>query len=357
MDHLRSSETREAYFDRVETLTFPIDFGEKLVIEQQVAGEAPLPVFSSCGRALLRSLREQGVVDLFEGQFDPFLLEEIRRLLDKCSKNRGAEALAMTSDEFSREFLVPNQDLMIYGLQSKLRSLFDLRREIITHRDNIATAAHSERTLALALTVLREHTAQLTERVMVDAKTRVGSNHALIDKMRYIQEEHPEEPYAVIFADIDHFKAVNDLLGGHEKGDMVLESVAKTIQSFAREGDVFRFGGEEFVVIFKDGSETRVLQLAEAIRLAIQTLSFTDNDGQTFHVTVSLGVAVGPGKRVIPITECDADGNVSLLNSADAALYRAKGKRGAGREEDPRGINRVWCAGKEHPEMFPHQGE
>ena len=126
---------------------------------------------------------------------------------------------------------------------------------------------------------------------------------------------------AVLIADLDQFKLVNDSLG-HQAGDELLRAVAPRLAEAVRETDtVARFGGDEFVVLCDGvGSEQRALELAQ--RLVAVLDEPVDVSGCPVYVSASFGVAfAGP--------ESDAE---SLLRDADAALYRAK-ERGRGRCE------------------------
>ena len=117
----------------------------------------------------------------------------------------------------------------------------------------------------------------------------------------------------LLMIDIDHFKAVNDNFG-HPAGDEVLRSVGQTLASLLREYDVGgRYGGEEFAVVLAETSPADMVKLAERIREKIEEL---DDHGKAtgIHVTISIGVAVLK----------DDDSIETLLQRADAALYRAK---------------------------------
>jgi diguanylate cyclase (GGDEF)-like protein/PAS domain S-box-containing protein len=126
---------------------------------------------------------------------------------------------------------------------------------------------------------------------------------------------------AVLIADLDQFKLVNDSLG-HQAGDELLRGVAPRLAAAVRDTDtVARFGGDEFVVLCDGVSgETQALQLAERLAGTLDEPVYVG--GAPVYVSASLGVAVA-GR------DSDAD---SLLRDADAALYRAKA-RGRGRCE------------------------
>jgi diguanylate cyclase (GGDEF)-like protein len=110
--------------------------------------------------------------------------------------------------------------------------------------------------------------------------------------------------------DIDHFKQVNDRFG-HLFGDEVLILLADTMRrTFRRRDKLFRFGGEEFVVLLRHAGEQRALQVFERFRQAVADRNFP----QVGQVTVSLGFT-----RIRPL-----DSPSNLLGRADEALYYAK---------------------------------
>jgi diguanylate cyclase (GGDEF)-like protein len=121
---------------------------------------------------------------------------------------------------------------------------------------------------------------------------------------------------AIVFLDIDHFKAINDRYG-HETGDRVLQQLAARLRGIIRETDLlFRWGGEEFVILMPHTGPGEAPALGERIRAAVAERPFLASEAHPeVAVTVSLGVA---GTAAWPI---DPDG---LLGRADAACYRAK---------------------------------
>jgi len=123
---------------------------------------------------------------------------------------------------------------------------------------------------------------------------------------------------AIVFVDIDHFKAINDRYG-HETGDRVLQQLSARLRGIIRETDLlFRWGGEEFVVLLPHTVPGEAPVLAERIRAAVAERSFAASEAHPdVAVTVSLGVA---GTSTWPV---DPD---ALLASADAACYQAKAR-------------------------------
>ncbi|MCX7319769.1 MAG: GGDEF domain-containing protein [Hyphomicrobiales bacterium] len=119
---------------------------------------------------------------------------------------------------------------------------------------------------------------------------------------------------AVLLMDLDHFKAINDKFG-HAGGDRVLRVFAEVIFSNIRAHDVAaRLGGEEFCILLSSSGPKSAASVAERIRATLEGLAFQAPEG-TIKATVSIGVAI---RSSAPETL------QTLLNRADAALYRAK---------------------------------
>jgi diguanylate cyclase len=129
---------------------------------------------------------------------------------------------------------------------------------------------------------------------------------------------------SLVFLDIDHFKRINDRFG-HETGDRVLQQLAARLRGTIRETDLlFRWGGEEFVILLSHTGAGEAIWLAERIRTSVAERPFAGADARKMiPVTVSVGTA---GTADYPV---DPD---SLLARADSACYRAK-ERGRNRVE------------------------
>lgn len=118
---------------------------------------------------------------------------------------------------------------------------------------------------------------------------------------------------SLIFFDIDHFKFINDTYG-HDCGDITLASSAKRIKESLRDSDmVFRYGGEEFVILLSDTDANAAEMLAERIRASIEhhTIAY---GMETIKITASLGVSTLQGSDTIE----------SFVKHADEAMYIAK---------------------------------
>jgi two-component system cell cycle response regulator len=121
-----------------------------------------------------------------------------------------------------------------------------------------------------------------------------------------------EGPLACIMADVDHFKSINDTYG-HSFGDEVLREVSSLLTRNCRTEDIVcRYGGEEFTILLPNTPLDRAAELAERLRVAIETRPFSCRDTPV-HVTCSFGVA-NLRERIPP----------SVVELADQALYHAK---------------------------------
>jgi diguanylate cyclase (GGDEF)-like protein len=120
----------------------------------------------------------------------------------------------------------------------------------------------------------------------------------------------------VAMADIDHFKRFNDDFS-HRVGDVTLQKVASVLRTAVRDVDrVYRYGGEEFVLVFVDAGANEAVALADRVRAAVESTPLSgDNLEPVGPVTISIGLAVLP--------DHGAD-LASLIEKADSAMYCAK---------------------------------
>ncbi len=122
-------------------------------------------------------------------------------------------------------------------------------------------------------------------------------------------------PLAVLMLDVDHFKQVNDSWG-HPAGDRVLQSIADTIREQLRRTDIVaRYGGEEFLAVLTNTSALDARRAADRILRSVAEARHDADDGRTFSVTCSIGLA--------ELDESIQDWN-TLVKLADQALYEAK---------------------------------
>jgi diguanylate cyclase (GGDEF)-like protein/PAS domain S-box-containing protein len=156
---------------------------------------------------------------------------------------------------------------------------------------------------------------------LYDPLTGLANRRRFDDRLRMAlaHSRRTHEPLAVMFLDLDKFKAFNDSLG-HRSGDEVLRAVAERLQGLVREADTLaRLGGDEFVLLLLDAADREVLSVAERVLEAVRTPVLLD--GERVDVTVSVGIATSDG---------GAQTAEILLQQADLAMYAAKSDGGNG---------------------------
>ena len=158
-----------------------------------------------------------------------------------------------------------------------------------------------------------------------DALTGLPSRRSLDDAL-----QAAEAGFTIAMVDVDHFKKCNDMYG-HDSGDQVLRKIATQLHRVGSGGRPFRYGGEEFAVLFPNREVDACLEALENLRASIERMTFTVRapdrprkkpkepkrrvKSETISVTVSMGVA---GRTATSKSPDD------VVTAADDALYRAK---------------------------------
>jgi diguanylate cyclase (GGDEF)-like protein/PAS domain S-box-containing protein len=172
-------------------------------------------------------------------------------------------------------------------------------------------------TLMTDITALKEQAQRLEHIAHYDALTALPNRVLLGDRLKHamsMAHRHGRR-IAVVYLDLDGFKAVNDEQG-HEAGDRLLVELAARLRLVLREGDTLaRLGGDEFVAVLLDLGDEAACQalLARMLREIAQPFQL---DGKTLQVSGSMGVSYYPQREAV-----DAD---QLLRQADQAMYQAK---------------------------------
>jgi diguanylate cyclase (GGDEF)-like protein len=151
----------------------------------------------------------------------------------------------------------------------------------------------------------------------VDKLTGVLNRQALLARLEdeLARASRYGRQLSIVLVDLDHFKRLNDSFG-HIAGDRMLNAVARELRDSVRSVDVVgRYGGEEFMVILPETDPDAAASLAEKLRRLVGSQQVDLGDGNRVAVTLSAGVAGGPGAHL----RLDA-----LVRDADAALYSAK---------------------------------
>ncbi|MFN3218157.1 MAG: GGDEF domain-containing protein [Acidimicrobiales bacterium] len=156
---------------------------------------------------------------------------------------------------------------------------------------------------------------ELEDLSSIDALTGLANRRRLDEDLAAALRSPDAAPVSFVMIDVDHFKTYNDT-HGHAAGDVALATVARVLtEAVGEAGTAYRYGGEEFCVLCPATATETAVEIAEAIRSAIEAEAFPGEERQPDgRVTASLGVA-----------EAEPDSAAGdLIEAADQALYRAK---------------------------------
>lgn len=244
---------------------------------------------SSAARELDSQLREQvdGLQSSVQGAAD---VDSLKHILEG-----RLEGLLVTMDDHQHERDRREQELAgrLQGLAERVASM---EQEALGYR---------------------EHLEEQRQKAMIDPLTGLPNRAAWSERVEQeVLDWHENGGHlAMAILDLDHFKRINDGYG-HLAGDKVLKIVADQLRKRMRGRDfIARFGGEEFVLLLPQTSPPTAVQVAEALRAAIEACPFHFK-GERVVITTSIGLsAFRPGER-----------GDQVLKRADEALYRAKDK-------------------------------
>lgn len=138
--------------------------------------------------------------------------------------------------------------------------------------------------------------------------------------------------YAIAIADLDHFKHINDNFG-HDVGDEVLKMVASILENYSGRAKVFRYGGEEFVILFSGMNYNEIIPQLERIRKAVERRPFVlrsenrpkekpekvSNNSSKGRGSISVTVSIGVAQKNELLKTCQ-----DVIRKADEALYKSK---------------------------------
>lgn len=185
---------------------------------------------------------------------------------------------------------------------------FDLQARLVAARR--VTALHAE---------LARYRAELDRLATTDGLTGLRNRRSLDQDLAtlHARSRRYGRVYCVAMCDVDCFKGYNDRFG-HAAGDQALKAVGAALGGQAREGDgVYRYGGEEFLLLLPEQTVQAAMVAAERVRHAVEALAIPHPGSATSRVvTASVGVAGFDPTHHPPVSE--------VLAQADRALYRAK---------------------------------
>ena len=275
-----------------------------------LAGQATQEALDDIGNRHLKHVRGRSIVEDARNTVEN-KIEEVMLLLLKEKKSLESynQFLGETSSgirnraSLTRELLEKVVDVMASATDAT-----------ISHGNDIASSIADKSAELETLRAKLEEYKKLSE---TDPLTDLWNRRAFDEKMAKIYESQQNILFgALIVADIDNFKRINDQFG-HPAGDRIIQSIAKLLKvSLPRDVFIARTGGEEFAFVLEGLSEPSVAALAEEVRRATERGVFIDREtGRNCGpISMSLGVCMA----------ADATSAEDLYRKADKAMYASK---------------------------------
>ena len=247
---------------------------------------------------------------------------EVRQSVEKMLIRLEQSLIDTDSDanKFQQEFeKTVGQINRIEGQDCSVDELYALLKKLESNAKNMhsSTRFFSQSLLSAKdeITSLKKQLEKSRKEALSDSLTGLLNRHAFDTELAFLLNKD-NQGLCLIMADIDHFKKFNDQWG-HLLGDQVLKVVARKCNDSMRDGaTVYRFGGEEFVVLFPKTNLRIARQLAETLRKLIEKLILKDK--RTADIIESISASFG----VAEFTK--GDSSASLIARADENLYQAK---------------------------------
>lgn len=276
----------------------------------------------------LRNAQRRYVIDLFSGVYDGVYVNN-RLRIGMVHKRIGVEPKLYLSAMFGLKEIIfdvlkkslSDQEQVRVALETLDKLLqFDTTLVFDTYIDSLISEIETakKRTEEYAKSLedkVAERTAQLEVQAQMDPLTNLFNQRAFQEALRkeFSIGKRREEPFSVLYIDVDHFKQINDTYG-HAKGDDVLRGVASCLLRRIRKTDLpCRYGGDEFCIIMPNCSLEDAISVGESI--------ISDFDSRYAEVSISIGAAsTGPHNFI--------DEEV-LIKKADEKMYEAKAIEGS----------------------------
>jgi diguanylate cyclase (GGDEF)-like protein len=245
--------------------------------------------------------------------------EQLRRVIvETAVEATGAVGGMLEADEGT--IVVGDPEVGRERLELELEGDSTRFGRLVLHGERFGEEQHAVAALlagqaVVALENARQH-ALVQRQASLDPLTGLANRRRGEELLRkeLARAERLGSPFALVLADLDDFKAINDR-HGHPAGDRVLQEFAAAVRGTVRQIDhAARFGGEEFALLLPGTDRDGASRVAERVRESLEQRVIMTDSGEQIRVTASFGVAIFPAA---PTRE-------SLVAAADAALYEAK---------------------------------
>ena len=210
-----------------------------------------------------------------------------------------------------RRMVIVDDDGKLAGIATRSDLLRAHAQELEFQKNNLEIA------VAKRTQELQKLNQRLMELALIDPMLKIGNRRSMNEELVKISERarRYERPYSIALVDVDNFKKYNDNYG-HLFGDDALVEVAAALKRAVRNADsVYRYGGEEFLVLLPEVGVEGAAIAGEHMRIAVEKLQIEHEFTASGTLTASFGVA----EEDLRSPDCKA-----VIERADAALYKAK---------------------------------
>ncbi len=278
-----------------------------LVSEQRQDKDRLLQTLLEHAPLLVWSANKDGQLTLLEGSFIHNFFQD-----DKPATSRKLSELLGNSEEVKRA-MESNLEGRIsrFQLEKNGRSLQVYQEPIYSEKKGYQGCFGA----GFDISELKDFERKLTYQAYHDNLTGLANRRMLQDRLQQgvFRAERASHRLALLYIDLDGFKAVNDSYG-HQVGDELLVEVARRLGSEVRHADsIARVGGDEFNIIEEEMGDSQLDHVAQRLLRALS--SPFKLKGEELHITGSIGIAIYPDDA-LSVTE--------IIRCADAAMYRAK---------------------------------
>jgi diguanylate cyclase (GGDEF)-like protein len=269
---------------------------------------------------LAHSLRDPSTQTLQNGMPSCDELESMKKEIARLTRENHDLRIALLTSNEHGDMLEEH----LYRSSASLATEVKERQAAEKKLEKLVEAVTREKgDLEILVQILNDQgdlSAEEGERARIDSLTQIANRRRFDEYLLQQWERHTrsEKPLALLLGDVDHFKRYNDHYG-HQGGDECLMSVAQTIKSCVRPGDLIaRYGGEEFAMVLPQTTLENAARVAERVCSAVAAASIVHAASPVCDfVTLSIGVAC-----LIPRVQ--ATSLHALIESADRNLYLAK---------------------------------
>ncbi|RXJ83606.1 GGDEF domain-containing protein [Arcobacter sp. CECT 8985] len=232
------------------------------------------------------------------------------------SSGESGSEVSNIKDEIQSIKIKDNNAKELTNLQSKLiNAAMSIENEMTQVGEKLSSGKNKVKELEAKIKTLEEQLNKSKEESLKDHLTGVLTRRAYEYEAKKIENnfQRNDTQYAIVFIDIDHFKAINDTYG-HGGGDMILSTFGKILSKYTRDSDVVgRYGGEEFLVLIHFNLKRELLKYLKRIKGIVNENSFVYKN-EKIKITFSAGVTI----------RNDHTSYDSALQKADMLLYSAK---------------------------------